>query len=477
MTFNDGRWNAHKPTGEVFTQNVIYLKHCNGNHYEVVTCVKHRDRDDVCAGACGNAVSNVVSKPCLRKRKVSDSVECPPTKRYRERYCNDSEYRQKQLKYEKSKYCNDPDYKQKKIEYATTKYSSDRNYREKKMEILRDKYKNNSDIPLSKRQHSKAKYSSNIQFQKCVCQYSLLKYKYNVSFQANAREYSKKKYLQNMDFKARVREYSKNRNILNPDFKGRMAKYSKMKYHKDVNFRMSKIQKVCEIYERKKEQKDIDVAIDYFKREVGSGPEFVCSVCHRLLFRKQVIECRRECYEDKGEKIAALGRRCITTRYVHVCDEKCDRSSAFSSGCKLWICLTCHRKILCGKLPEESVANNMHLVDIPNQLKRLNSLVQHLIAHNIPFMKLLCLPRGKQHGCHGPVVCVPVNTTDVSNILPRNECDDKMIRIKLKRKLTYKGHYEYKYVHTDHVRNALKYLIRFNKWFGDVEINEQWINS
>ncbi len=92
-------------------------------------------------------------------------------------------------------------------------------------------------------------------------------------------------------------------------------------------------------------------------------------------------------------------------------------------------------------------------------------------------MKLLCLPRGKQHGCHGPVVCVPVNTTDVSNILPRNECDDQMIRIKLKRKLTYKGHYEYKYVHTDHVRNALKYLIRFNKCFGDVEINEQWINS
>ncbi len=71
MTFNDGRWNAHKPTGEVFTQNVIYLKHCNGNHYEVVTCVKHRDRDSVCAGACGNAGSNEVSKPCLRKRKVS----------------------------------------------------------------------------------------------------------------------------------------------------------------------------------------------------------------------------------------------------------------------------------------------------------------------------------------------------------------------------------------------------------------------
>ncbi len=115
----------------------------------------------------------------------------------------------------------------------------------------------------------------------------------------------------------------------------------------------------------------------------------------------------------------------------------------------------------------------MHLVDVPNQLKRLNSLEQHLIARNIPFMKLLCLPRGKQHGCHGPVVCIPVNTTDVSNILPQNECDDKMIRIKLKR--THNA--LCKYVHTDHVRNAMKYLIRFNKWFGDVEINEQWINS
>ncbi len=39
MTFNDGRWNAHKPTGELFTQNLIYLKRCNGNHYEEMVFV------------------------------------------------------------------------------------------------------------------------------------------------------------------------------------------------------------------------------------------------------------------------------------------------------------------------------------------------------------------------------------------------------------------------------------------------------
>ncbi|XP_056093733.1 uncharacterized protein LOC130072579 [Rhinichthys klamathensis goyatoka] len=429
MTFNDGRWNAHKPTGEVIVNNAIYLKNCNGNHYEVVTCVKHRDQD-ICAAKCGNATSNEVRMLCLRKRKVSDAAECDQETK-----------RQKQWKYEKSKYDSDIDFRQNKIAHAKTKY--------------RD-----------------------VQFQKHVCQYSQMKYKNNVSFQATVREYSKKKYLQNLAFNTRVREYSKKKYLQNLDFKVRVREYSKTKYHKDVNFHFSKIQKGCEVYAKKREkQKDIGVAIAGFRQEVSRGPEFVCCVCHRLLFRKQVTECKPECYEDKGDKIAALARRCITLRYVHVCDEKCHNTSGFSPRCKLWICPTCHRKIISGKLPEESVANNMHLVDIPNQLKCLNSLEQHLVARNIPFLKLLCLPRGKQNGCHGPVVCVPVNTADVSNILPRNECDDKMIRIKLKRKLTYKGHYEYKHVYTDRVRNALRRLIRCNKWYKDVEINEQWINS
>ncbi|XP_073714001.1 uncharacterized protein [Misgurnus anguillicaudatus] len=243
---------------------------------------------------------------------------------------------------------------------------------------------------------------------------------------------------------------------------------------------MSKIQKGCEIYAKQREtQKNIDATISQFQQEVSRGPECVCCVCHRLLFRKQVIECKFDCYEQKGQHIADLSKRCITLKYLHVCDTECEDNCNLSGhlACNLWICYTCHRKILRGQLPEESVANNMHLEDIPKELKCLNSLEQHLIALNIPFLKLLCLPRGGQRACHGPVVCIPVNTTNMTNILPRNECDDHMIKIKLKRKLTYKGHYEYKYVHTDHVRNALVYLVQNNMWYKDVEFNEQWINN
>lgn len=112
-------------------------------------------------------------------------------------------------------------------------------------------------------------------------------------------------------------QYSKKRNIENPTFK--VIKYYKTKYHEDDKFRFSEIQKGCEVYARKREkQKDINVTIAHFRQEVRRGPEFACCVSHRLLFRKQVTKCRTQCYENRGEHIAALRRRCITLRYIHV---------------------------------------------------------------------------------------------------------------------------------------------------------------
>lgn len=64
-------------------------------------------------------------------------------------------------------------------------------------------------------------------------------------------------------------------------------------------------------------------------------------------------------------------------------------------------------------------------------------------------MKLVPLPRGAQNSVHGLITCVPSNVTDVANVLPRCEAEDLIIRIKLKRRLTYKGHYEYQFVQTD----------------------------
>ncbi|XP_063048465.1 uncharacterized protein LOC134442065 [Engraulis encrasicolus] len=289
-----------------------------------------------------------------------------------------------------------------------------------------------------------------------------MKYKTDKKYQNVWRNYSHVKYKKNASFQNKIKQHNKT------------------KYQENENIRVLKTQRsLNRSNASQKKQKDIDCAIAHFRQNVSRGPEHPCACCHRLLFRKQVIECKPHNYETKSIEVAKLAKRCITFKYLHKCDIDCKPECHLSESPlnKLWICYTCHRKIQNNTLPEESVTNNLQLDDIPEELKCLNSLEQHLIAKNICFLKLLCLPRGRQRACHGPCVSVPVNCSTVTSILPRDEGDDKMIRVKLKRKVSYRGHYEFMFVHTERVRKALQYLIQNNRWYGDVILNDQWVNS
>lgn len=144
---------------------------------------------------------------------------------------------------------------------------------------------------------------------------------------------------------------------------------------------------------------------------------------------------------------------------------------------KLWICYTCHYKINKNEVPPESVKKHLEVHPIPPELACLNSLEQHLIALHIPFMKMLALPKGGQNGVHGPVTCVPANIVETTNVLPRSSMEGSLLPVKLKRKLTYKGHYQYQFVDTIHIRQALKYLKETNVHYKDVEFNESWQNQ
>lgn len=55
--------------------------------------------------------------------------------------------------------------------------------------------------------------------------------------------------------------------------------------------------------------------------------------------------------------------------------------------------------------------------------------------------------------------------------------EGSLLPVKLKRKLTYKGHYEYQFVDTMHIRQALKCLKQINVHYKDVEFNEVWLNE
>ncbi|XP_041482326.1 uncharacterized protein LOC121429412 [Lytechinus variegatus] len=242
-------------------------------------------------------------------------------------------------------------------------------------------------------------------------------------------------------------------------------KYKRIKRYRERVLRrnLKKTLKRCEYFSK------FDDVLKEFRDIVCHGPEYVCAVCFKLLFKNQVKKCAINNYKLQMY---------ISTKYLHVCDSGCKKECSIyhSSRSSLWICFTCHRKLQSGTVPAEANMNNLELQEIPEELAHLNSLEQHLIALNIPFMKLLALPKGGQNGIHGPVVCVPSNTYETVNVLPRSQTEDQLIRVKLKRKLSYKGHYEYKFVNKSKILRGLHYLKMNNKYYVNVHVNDQWEN-
>ncbi|CAG2223482.1 unnamed protein product [Mytilus edulis] len=217
----------------------------------------------------------------------------------------------------------------------------------------------------------------------------------------------------------------------------------------------------------------IDVVVQTFKDAIKKGPEYVCACCLRLLFQNQVLECKCENYDKQ------LIQKCVTEKYVHKCSSECESNCllAVSSRNKLWICYTCHRKLHRGLTPPESFCNNLQLETVPDELCNLNKLESHLIALNIPFQKIMNLPKGNQAGIIGPVVLVPSDVKVVTNTLPRPVDDHLLVKVKLKRKLEYKGYVQYEFVDIKHVEKAFNYLRKHNKWYANIELNSQWMET
>ena len=320
---------------------------------------------------------------------------------------------------------------------------------------------------------SKVKYKDNESFKNKVINVIKFKYRYNPDYKKATIDSVKRgrKYHVDICYRNKVIDASKSKYHENEFFRKNVIELTKKKYQSSASFRHNIRKKnISRAMLKKAKKHDINNVLSDFQKEISNGPEYICAVCLRLLFRKQVIKCNKNKYQSSD---------CICEKYLHKCDANCTSNCVVSKSSRscLWICYTCDRKLLNDKIPAEASYNNLDLVEIPEELVGLNKLEEHLIALNIPFVKLMALPKGGQHGVRGPVVCVPSNVAETVKSLPRPESEDQMIRVKLKRKLAYKGYYQYEFVNKEHVERALQYLKQNNKWYRDIEIDSQWSNS
>lgn len=94
-------------------------------------------------------------------------------------------------------------------------------------------------------------------------------------------------------------------------------------------------------------------------------------------------------------------------------------------------------------------------------------------------MQIRELPRGGQLTIHGNIVNVPSDVNSTVHTLPRPISGKQTIPIKLKRRLSYKHHYQFQNVRPRKVLEAAKYLVRTSKLFQNkgIEIQDSWQNS
>ena len=187
-------------------------------------------------------------------------------------------------------------------------------------------------------------------------------------------------------------------------------------------------------------QKDIKTVLNNFKTKCAEMPKFTCCLCERFRFRSQVEKFKVDKYKTNLHTL-----------------EQCKIPRSDKAGD--WICLPCHQSLKKDKVPVLSVhGNNLKPIEMPENLNELNTLEQFLITPVLPFMKIIALPKGSQQGMHGPVVCVAADIKKTVERLPRPIDDSGLIKVKLKRKLAYRGHHLHQQVRINLVADALHFL-------------------
>ena len=158
-----------------------------------------------------------------------------------------------------------------------------------------------------------------------------------------------------------------------------------------------------------------------FRKECKIQPVYICTSCHRLLWRKGVQKFSIDKYNTIRKEIIQL-----------VLHEKYRISSIDGS---IYICHTRHTALKLGKIPAQSKANRMALDEIPDELTDLNNLELHIICKQILLMKLVKLPRGKQKGIKGAAVNVPADLGPACNLLPRLPADAHIVSYDMRENL------------------------------------------
>uniref|UniRef100_A0A669CTC8 ATP-dependent DNA helicase n=1 Tax=Oreochromis niloticus TaxID=8128 RepID=A0A669CTC8_ORENI len=364
-------------------------------------------------------------------------------------------------------------FREKLKERIRSAYKDSSIFREKQKERIRRTYKDSPIFREKQKERIRTTYRTCAEFRKKHKAY-MKSYVYNLYKESEEFRQKKKCYI--------AKRYGEERQF-QQQHKDNMRKRMTVKYLNSFSFRQMHNISCAMNIKRKYRQMHrpaeslqchpdntlMNEAISRFRSNIKSAPSYVCTVCLKASFPNQVKICKRENYS----KHQTVAQQCLTGKFVHVCDEACNDQCSFPvERKKEYICHTCHSSLKSGRMPRLAAVNGLELQDIPAELCELNILERHLIAKCIPFAKIIPLPKGRQRLIRGNVVCVPSEVQQTVDSLPRLRSQSQIMRIKLKRRLCYKGHQLFQTVTWSKLIQALHKLKQIHPQYTDIVIRD-----
>ena len=259
--------------------------------------------------------------------------------------------------------------------------------------------------------------------------------------------------------KMKMKTKRRDRIAINVENAKRRTKHSRLKSSlykklKQIDLRIKALEKASR--ERMKRKKTIDQLVKEFHTAVEDGPLHICTCCNQMWYRESVQ------LVNPNLKIASYLKEKVFTGKI-------------SFGGKEWVCHTCYNAIKTNKLPKCATANLMSFPEKPGELN-LTQMEERLVSPRIPFMCVHQLPRGGQLSLAGNVVNVPSDVTQTMLKLPRKPDENDCIPIKLKRKLSYKHHVDFRTIRPKKVVEAVTWLVTNSKLYQEegITVDSAW---
>ena len=160
----------------------------------------------------------------------------------------------------------------------------------------------------------------------------------------------------------------------------------------------------------------------------------------------------------------------ISLIFCSACNQRMLARQKHQSTDSAIFCSFCNRYIKNMKTPPLHV-DNMYPGDIPDELRILNSTELKLVSQVHPYMQMLILPAGGQHGIKGQSINLPVPMQQICSSLPRNN-DSPFVNIYSAKSSTY-----YQRVNMNHIDMALTWLKKNNGLYKHILLEKHVLNT